>query len=133
MPEFKPMSVQQPADFNPDALGHPSEMHEERSLAIPQYLEEEESRRPVWILLVQGHIPEEMKSMTASGAIRTDFSDVYAMGHLVLGRGSFAQVYIAHPRYQQQSRDMEEMTESRQKQLPTFHPLSQWASTACKE
>jgi len=43
-----------------------------------------------------------IQSMTAAGAIRTDFSEAYAMGQFRLGKGSFARVHIARPRAQRQ-------------------------------
>jgi len=42
------------------------------------------------------------ESMTAAGAIRTDYFEEYTMGNFLVGKGSFAQVHFAYPRGQQQ-------------------------------
>jgi len=98
MPDVKQMSVQKQAEFHPNAPMHLSVAN---TIGMLHSLEEGESRRPVWILLMQADAMEMVQSMTAIGAIRTDFSDVYAMSNFVLGKGSFAQVQRVHPCSQQ--------------------------------
>jgi len=78
-----------------------NQRNEAHLLSLPHFPEEEETRRPVWILLLQGNVMEVVQSMAAAGAIRTDFFDVHAMEHPMLGKGSYAQVHIICPHSQQ--------------------------------